>query len=170
MIRSSVQKECSQEERGFALLISVIFMSVMLTFGLALGSLAYKQQALSSSAVGSQYAFYAADAALECLLYADQQLNFFAFPTTDPASMNSYALSCGGSSGTVTSKTWTAATRWIVTERLSLDGGKSCADVTIYKPASTASPTYLFSQGYNVACTTLGTSARFTSRGIKASY
>ena len=51
-------------QRGFALLIAIIFMSVMLSFGLALGSLAYKQQVLASSAIQSQYAFYAADSAL----------------------------------------------------------------------------------------------------------
>ncbi len=59
-------------------------MSVMLAFGLALGSLSYKQQVLASSAVESQYAFYAADAGLECGLYADQQQNLFAYPQSNP--------------------------------------------------------------------------------------
>src|ERR1043166_6855304 len=60
-------------QRGFTLLVAVIFMSVMLSFGLALGALGYKQLTLASIAIESTYAFYAADAALECALYADQQ-------------------------------------------------------------------------------------------------
>ena len=63
----------TQPQRGFALLVAVVFMSVMLSFGLALGSLSYKQQVLAGASVQSQYAFYAADAGLECALYEDQK-------------------------------------------------------------------------------------------------
>src|SRR5580658_7382511 len=84
--RYSTMMTAKQTQRGFALLIAVIFMSVMLSFGLALGALAYKQEVLASSAVESQYAFYAADAGLECALYADQVQNLFAYPATDPHS------------------------------------------------------------------------------------
>ena len=64
-------------------------MSVMLSFGLALGSLGYKQQVLASGAIASQYAFYVADTALECVLYADQQQGLFAYEKYDgkPKSM-----------------------------------------------------------------------------------
>lgn len=155
--------------RGFALLISVIFMSVMLTFGLALSSLAYKQQMLSSGAVASQYAFYAADAGLECLLYADQQQNLFAFPPSDPASAPS--MLCDNAFPVSVSKTWSAS-QWVITSRLPLDGGKRCADVTIYKSAVNTSTTYLYSQGYDISCATVGSpnGARFVSRGLKAQY
>jgi len=59
--------------RGFALLIAVVLTSVLLSVGLALLDIAYKQITLSSTARQSQYAFYAADSALECALYWDQQ-------------------------------------------------------------------------------------------------
>ncbi|MFA6415005.1 MAG: hypothetical protein WC217_04075 [Candidatus Paceibacterota bacterium] len=161
-----------QKKRGFALLIAVIFMSVMLTFGLALGSLAYKQQVLASSAVESQYAFYVADAALECALYADQQQNLFVFPTDgDPHAVP--PMTCGGSAPISTAELlYVPGTRWVVTERFSLDSGRRCADVTIYKPALGAGITYLFSQGYDVSCATVASpaGARFVSRGIKAHY
>src|SRR3989344_813921 len=62
-----------QYKRGIALLVTVIFMSAMLAFGLALSSLAYKQSVLASTAIQSQVAFFAADGALEGTLYADQQ-------------------------------------------------------------------------------------------------
>lgn len=162
-------------QRGFALLIAVIFMSVMLSFGLALGSLGYKQQVLASSAIASQYAFYAADAALECILYADQQLNLFEYPQSQPSSAPS--VTCDGISATFPPATpsgivsYTSA-QWVITERLSLDAGKHCADVTISKPALGAGATYLYTQGYDVSCATVANpnGARFSSRGLTAHY
>lgn len=159
-------------QRGFALLVAVIFMSVMLTFGITLGSLAYKQQVLASTAVESQYAFYTADAALECALYADQQQNLFAYPPSQPSSAP--AMSCDVYSSPFSSSiiSYTEGVRWVISYRLSLDSGTRCADVTIYKPAVNSGTTYLFSQGYNVSCATVESpdGARFVSRGLNARY
>lgn len=162
--------------QGFALFIAVIFMSVMLTFGLALGSLGYKQQILASAAIESQHAFYAADAALECALYADQQLDFFAHrgpsqPEKAPK------MTCDGSLATFTTDvpngivSWNN-NKWVITMRLSLDSGMRCADITVHKPADASETTYLFSQGYNVPCATVEApgDARFSSRGLDARY
>jgi hypothetical protein len=159
-------------ERGFALLISIIFMSVMLLFGLALGSIGYKQQVLAASAIRSQYAFYAADAGLECALYADQQQDLFAYPASDPPSAP--RMVCDGSSAVSVSKVWSSS-QWIITSRLSLDANRRCADVTVYKPNGGAlggGTTYLFSQGYDVACATVANpgATRFVSRGIVSHY
>ncbi len=154
--------------RGFVLLVAVIFMSVMLAFGLALGSFSYKQLVLASSAIQSQYAFYAADAALECLLYADQQENAYDY-ATHSASNPPNALICDNLPGDRRSYSY-SATQLIVSYRLSLDNGTRCADVTVYKPAS--GTTHLFAQGYSVSCTTVDapSGARFSSRGIQVRY
>lgn len=156
--------------RGFALLIAVIFMSVMLSFGLTLGSLGYKQQVLASSALESQYAFYAADAGLECALYADQQLRLFEYN----ANLNAPApsMSCDNAAPISTTKLSHTATRWVFVSRVSLDGGTRCADVTISKPAPNQGTSYLFSQGYNVACSVVASpsGARYVSRGLDARY
>ncbi len=160
-----------KEQRGFALLIAVIFMSVMLTFGLALGSLGYKQEVLASGALGSQYAFYVADAALECALYADQQQDTFAY--TSNMSAPAPSMTCGGTSPVSSSVVSHTASAWIVTERFQLDNGEHCADVMISKPASAVSTlTYLYSQGYDVPCATVAApgGARFASRGLSAHY
>ncbi|MHB1163408.1 MAG: pilus assembly PilX family protein [Minisyncoccota bacterium] len=174
--KSHEEESRRPESRGFALLIAIIFMSVMLTFGLALGSLAYKQQTLASAAVESQYAFYAADAALECALYYDQQdggqPSLFAYPTPDPGVAP--VMRCDGVTAISPTETWNG-TRWIVTSRLLIDGGTShprCADVTVYKyklPQAGGETTYIFSQGYDVSCANVGT-GRSASRGLKASY
>ncbi|MBI3572366.1 hypothetical protein HY091_02435 [Candidatus Kaiserbacteria bacterium] len=155
--------------RGFTLLIAVIFMSVMLSLGLALSSLGYKQEVLASSAIESQYAFYAADAALECALYADQQQNLFAYD--ENLSAATPTMTCDGSipiSATTLSHT---LSQWVTTSRLSLDSGKRCADVTIYKPNG-AGTNYLFSQGYDVACSVVASpgAARYVARGLEAQY
>lgn len=155
--------------QGFALLVAVIFMAVMLTFGLALGSLAFKQSKLTGTAIESQYAFYAADSALECVLYADQQLDSFNF-NNFVKNQKDPSITCDGSS-TATSVTVAGGAQLIATARLSLDGGIHCADVSIYKPKSSTGTTYLFSQGYNVSCQTVAAgSSAIVARGLEAQY
>lgn len=156
--------------RGFALLVAVVFMSVMLSFGLSLGSLAYKQAMLASGATASQYAFYVADAALECILYADQQQNLFEYPAVAPSSAPAMTCDDRGPYGTPTFTY--SETQYVVTTRLSLDDGKRCADVTIYKSTPAEATTHLFSQGFDAPCETVANpgSARYVSRGLQASY
>lgn len=159
-------------ESGFALLIAVIFMSVMLSFGLALGSLSYKQQVLASSAIQSQYAFYAADAGLECALYADQQLTYFDYASH---SLNNHPslIACGGASATELSYSYDA-TKLIVKQQMGFDS--RCVDVTIYKYSTPQPPdnitTYIFSQGYDISCSTVASpsGARFVARGLNVHY
>ncbi len=67
--------------RGFTLIIAVIVSSVVLSVGLTLLDITYKQITLASSATQSQYAFYNADTTLECVLYWDQQFGAFDFTT-----------------------------------------------------------------------------------------
>ncbi len=164
-------------QRGFALLVSVIFMSVVLALGLALSSLSYKQEMLALSAIESQYAFYAADAALECALYADQQQSLFDYSSHDENNPPN-AIVCDNLQGTVLPGGYNYnSTLLSVTERLSLDSGTRCADVTVYKYKDPQSQyanmsTFLFSQGYDVSCVTVGDSrgARFVSRGESIAY
>ncbi len=185
--------------RGFTLLIAVIFMSVMLSLGLALGSLAYKQEILASSAIQSQYAFYAADSALECALYADQQLpppqpapGGPNGPGTNPFGYNNHpyttSLACGGANTTVSDAAppgcYDGANGCALGERgthvqIQLDRDQNgnytrCADIYVYKTQSqSAGTTFIFSQGYNVSCTTVNTNpsgTRLAARGLEAHY
>lgn len=183
-----IQTHKNEQKRGFALLVAVIFMTVMLSLGLALGSLGYKQETLASTAIESQYAFYAADAALECALYYDQQLDSFAYPSPEPATAPT--ISCDGSPASFTvnypngivSYSSGANPSWVVTERLSLDSGQRCADITVYKyenPQTSMSniTTYVFSQGYDISCSAVANSqtnpqmgTRFASSGLSYHY
>lgn len=167
---SDIRYPTSGIQSGFALLIAVIFMSVMLSFGVALGALGYKQQVLASNAVQSQYAFYAADAALECALYADQQQRIFAYDPNLSAPVPT--IVCDNNAPVAAVVLSHTDTLWVFTMRLSLDSNKRCADVTVHKPAPNEGATYIFSQGYDVSCATVAnpSGARFVSRGLKANY
>ena len=166
-------------QSGFTLLIAVIFMSVMLSFGLALGSLGYKQQVLASGAIESQYAFYVADTALECALYADQKKDLFAYgkynENESPNSTGVKSMTCDGHTVAAVQMPPTAS-ELITRVRLSLDSNTRCADVTVYKYNEPQLPsgvtTYIFSQGYDVPCSRVANpgSARFVSRGISVHY
>ena len=156
------------KKQGIALLVALIFMSVMLSFGLTLASLSYKQSVLTSSAIESQYAFYTADAALECVLYADQQQQAFTYSTHSLANEPN-ATVCNSVAATITGYTY-SGTQLTLSERVALDGGIHCADLTVYKLAT--GRTYLFAQGYNVPCSIVADpqNTRLASRGINARY
>lgn len=153
--------------RGFTLLIAVIFTSVMLSIGLSLAVLSYKDVVLASSAKASAYAFYAADSALECALYADQKQN--AFDYTAPHAN----ISCGGQSFAITPVTKTAGTSTMTVPDsahgayITLDGGTSCATVTVYKGAPPLGHTQIFATGYN---TCNMSDPKLLERGLKSSY
>jgi len=171
-------------QRGFALLIAVIFMSVMLAFSLALTSLGYKQVVLASSAVESQYAFYAADAALECILRLDQDQNGSLFAiSTDPFwTFPTETVRCGGpnslniANGASYALLEKTSTRWVMYYRFILPSNR-CADVYIYKYSTPVTVngnpvyTFLFSQGYNVSCNDVQDNVpRLAARGLQAHY
>ena len=160
-------------KRGIALLVTMIFMSVMLAFGLTLAALAYKQSVLASAAAQSQYAFYAADAALECALYADQKQQAFLYDTHNASNApdpDIVADNCNGSYVAPYSYSYNA-TQLVFSERISFDSGgiERCADVTVYKTADDR--TYLYAEGYNVACTAVtANNTRVVVRGLDAKY
>ncbi len=73
--------------RGAALIFAVIFTAVVLSIGISLADISYKQVILTSLVKQSSYAFYAADAGLECVLEMDQQYDTFDL-STEPIGTN----------------------------------------------------------------------------------
>lgn len=57
--------------KGFLLVISIMIAAVVLTVGLGVASITYKEIIISSFSKESQKAFYAADSGIECALYWD---------------------------------------------------------------------------------------------------
>jgi len=162
----------TKKESGIALLVSVIFMSVVLAIGLTLGSLGYKQMTLASTEISSQKAFYAADAALECVLFADQQALKF---SSSVGGNTSGSIKCNGVDVDFSAPTVSVSgdglhswNKYTMTMK-SLDTN-ACARVTVYKAQSSATgnTTYLFSSGYNNADCSIF--RRTVVRGIDMQY
>ncbi len=65
----------TQGQKGYALLFTVILVSIISLIGLGLSNTIYKQVMLSSEAKDSQLAFYQSDMAMDCALYVDNQTN-----------------------------------------------------------------------------------------------
>jgi len=144
-------------QKGFTLLIAVVFSAVVLSLGTALLDIAYKQILLASSAKQSEVAFYNADAALECALYYDQQQNAF-----NPANPSS-SVTCD----TRTSNFVPNIAGGVNTSNfdLSCAAGGTSAHVTVIKAIS--GNTSIYTTGYS-NCNTSDT--RRVERGLKAAY
>lgn len=175
----------AHHKRGIALLVTVIFMSVMLSFGIALAALSYKQAVLASTAIQSQAAFYAADGALECALYADQQVGAYIYGEYNSTNLpNAVTLAqyaadaCNGTVYGTPSVCWNSSSGGCagalkLREFISYNQGKTCAEITIYKFGSALSSgerDFIFSTGYNVSCSAIGKDGRVVSRGIYEKY
>jgi hypothetical protein len=68
---------------GFAMLFTVLVISIILAIALGIADLTYKQTILSSLARDSQLAFYQADSGVECGMYYDMKGNLTRGTTLD---------------------------------------------------------------------------------------
>lgn len=159
--------------RGFTLLIAVILSSVVLAVGLALLDVSYKQLLLASSAKESQYAFYAADGALECALYYDQQFDLF---NTNPKALDNLTgkdIMCGGQkvvAGSYSHTTDSGDGQTLITKfaiSCPTDPTLSQANVTVYKNSPTLPANSLYAVGES-SCDP--TDIRRIERGLKVTY
>ena len=62
-------------QEGYAILFTVVVVSVISLMAIGLSNASYKQLVLSSLAKDSHLAFYQSDTAAECALYADNKLD-----------------------------------------------------------------------------------------------
>ena len=146
--------------RGFTLLIAVVLTAVLLSVGFALLDIAYKQIVLSSTARNSQYAFYAADSAMECALFWDQQHNAFS------AASALSSIRCKGvdipvtanTSGSTRTSTFTLPCSAGTTAVVEVQKGGSCGG---------SATSCLFARGYN-SCS--ASDPRRVERALKVSY
>src|SRR3989344_8638979 len=56
---------------GYALMLSIVVSSIVLSIGLSLFNIVQKELILSATGRDSQFAFYSADGGIECALYWD---------------------------------------------------------------------------------------------------
>lgn len=169
-IRSWASAPCTllrvNYSRGFTLLTAVILSSVILSLGIALLDISYKQSILASSAKSSQYAFYAADSAMECVLYFDQQQLAFDYSTLPLASITCNNQTINITNGVNSIQNSGALTRTTTFDIPCASGGATQqAHVVITK--SSTNVTSIFATGYS-SC--LASDPRRIERGLKANY
>ncbi|HLP86798.1 MAG TPA: LamG domain-containing protein [Candidatus Paceibacterota bacterium] len=87
--------------KGYAILFTVIIVSAISVITAGLTNVAYKQLILSSLAKDSQSAFYEADTAGDCALYADRIESL----KTPPNIFTTGTFNCGGSNMVVSTPT-----------------------------------------------------------------
>ncbi len=84
-----IKKKDSQ--KGFAMLFTVLVISIILSISIGISNITFKQNILSSIAKDSQVAFFVADTGIECGLLHDLNTSQFARGVTSVPS----TLSCG---------------------------------------------------------------------------
>jgi hypothetical protein len=125
----------------------MIFTSVVLSVGLALMDVAYKQAVLVAASRQSEYAFYNADSAMECAQYADQVQGVFVYDF--PGSMGNPALNVKCQGLDVTNYNASQSGGWRTTSfSIPCPGGGVNADVTVLKQQTT-NKTNIYVNGYN---------------------
>lgn len=94
-----------KKNKGYAILVTIVIISIILVIITGLSRSVYKQLLLTSSAKDSQIAFYQADTASECALYFDRVKTIPVIPTTgdnedlsqgEDNLVNGSVYNCGG--------------------------------------------------------------------------
>jgi hypothetical protein len=167
------------DQRGVALLITVLVVSVVLSVALSVANVAVKALQITSASRESVHAVYMADAGIECALYWDVRgveltgAPVFVASTADtppPAGSN---IDCFG--GIDITNVWTvipAANASIIF--FDLEHNNRCARLLIEKGEDLSNPgrvvTSILSRGYNVPCAQVGTSPNAVERAIRVRY
>lgn len=128
-----------KNKKGFVILFALMLSSIILAISLGVSNIALKEIAFSTSAQGTNDAFFAADTGAECALYHDRT-DVNAFPISGTVG----AVSC--SSNESGSGNGTNASYSFTTTGLG-GGGQSCAKITIVKEPG---KTVITSKGYNI--------------------
>lgn len=134
---------------GFALLFSVLIASIMLSIALAIFNIVYKELILSSAVKNSQFAFYAADAGLECALYWDYKGKVFA--TSTDSVLGASGVTCNGTDITAAVNTPISRTADAATTLFYLNflPDAYCVSVTVRKESIPTKRTTIEGRGYN---------------------
>ena len=179
---ANCQLPTANSQRGFTLLLAALVASIVLALGAAIFSIAQKQLTLSAIGRDSQFAFYAADTAAECVLYWDFRHRYFG--TSTPANFDVETLKCDEeclySSGGVCSDVPGHSASYpytMTTQQMDLfadvTGGPFCAQVSVEKsidPDSGSVRTVIHADGYSTNCTAILTSSRALQRSVELHY
>lgn len=149
-------------DSGFAMLFTVLIVSLILSISLGISNLTFKQTILSSLAKDSQIAFYQADTAIECGMYYDTSLSF---PVgTDPASISS-PIFCGNERFQINMSQ--SYTDYLIFNQVLSDQSSRCSTIIFDKVTNVgANEAIVQGLGYN----TCSASPRQVQRALQVTY
>jgi len=165
-----------KSEKGMTLFISIAIMSILLLISFAVVNITIKSTLFATSGRDSQFAFYAADAGIECAIYHDSKFEPSKFATSTAGS-----ITCA--TQTVTTGSQTVPVNPTQSSRVGGGGAgnptsifyfnlnqgtnptPACAIVSVTKNVN--GTTFIRSRGYNTCDTT---NPRRVERGIEVTY
>lgn len=139
----------TKPHKGFVILFTILISAIIMVIGLGMYSIATRQTVLSSTAREAQYAFYAADAGIECALYAQSLDNAGGSPIIIEAG-GTGSFSCGGSQISIITGSGDFSDPYVF--RMMVDPIKNtCAQVSIFDvTVNNFAARRVISQGYNI--------------------
>ena len=152
------------KNKGMTLFIAVTVMGILLFISFAVVNIALKGTIFASSGRDSQFAFYAADAGLECALYWDSKYDYFSTSTANTITCATQSSLVGGGGDANQTSTFN------FTMNQGLNSVPHCVIVTVrkyYEGSPLVLKIYIKSKGYNTCDTS---NLRRVERGIEVSY
>ncbi len=149
-------------QTGFAMLFTVLIVTLVLSIAMGISNLSLKQTILSSLAKDSQISFYEADTAVECGLYYDTVLDMF--PIGTDAGNAPGELQCGSDIFYLDPDT-TVTDYIFYTQTEVVDTIAPCSSLLFDKSTSLGT-SIVQGRGYNVCSTT----PRQVERALEVRY
>ena len=153
-------KKNNTQKKGFALLYTVVIVSLILSITAGISNIIFKQSLLANLAADSQIAFYQADNAAECGMYLLNNPNAN-FDPTGPVT----PFVCSATQSYVLDAANSSLPEFIVYTPADANISTPCSSITIDQ--SDPSKTVIEAHGFNV-CTT--TSPRHIERVLQVTY
>lgn len=151
-----------KKQKGFAMLFTVLIVSLILSIAIGISNVTLKQTMLSSLAKDSQISFYQADTAVECGMYYDMQ-GLFPLGTT-PASISG-PITCGDNQFTIDISQ--SFDDYLVFNQNLADQSQPCSVIIFDKATLVSSGESIVSgRGYNIC----GTNPRQVERALEVRY
>jgi hypothetical protein len=152
-------------QKGFALLYTVLVVTLILTIAISISNVSYRQGLLSSLARDSQTAFYQADSGMECALYFDLMQN--GFPAGNPSTPLP-SVTCAGQMLSLRVNTYDPVdgNYFQYDADSSVMGTNPCFSFTVSKDLSVPSKVVIQSRGLN----TCQAGPRQVERGVEVNY
>ena len=148
-------------KKGFAMLFTVLIVTLILSIAIGISNLSLKQMILSSLAKDSQISFYEADTAVECGLYQDTVVGLF--PLGTDASTAPSQITCGNNIFAL--NLTDSYTDYLLYNQNFFDPSKPCSSI-VFDKATTSGTNIIRGRGYN----TCSTSPRQVERALEVLY